>query len=208
MKIGLENRSVKELTLSAFTLQSKQTPKQRKMEPLKFKDFINEKSPRSLGTYPKKCEPCDLEFPNVGVYEAHLTKVHSEKPMDTCNECNTSFKRRMGLILHFRQTHLPPDETYNRAIGCDICDALLVINGFSSYDDLVEHTKAVHGPEVFINTVGNAGRSNCPLCSGAFTYRKGMIEHLQVIHGDHLISHMLGISGKDAEKMCTDRRFK
>jgi len=179
-----------------------------RMEPLKFKDFINEKSPRALGNYPKRCEPCGLDFPFVGVYEAHLTKVHNEKPMDHCDECNTSFKRRMGLILHFRQTHLPPDETYGRAIGCDICDALLVINGFSSYDDLVEHTKAVHGPEVFINTVGNAGRSNCPLCSGSFTYRKGMIEHLQVIHGDHLISHMLGIEGKDAEKMCTDRRFK
>ena len=120
------------------------------MESLSYKDFINDKSPRGLGTNSVKCEECELEFDSVGVYEVHLTKVHSVKPMDTCDACNTSFKRRMGLILHFRQTHIAPDETYNRALGCDICDALLVINGFSTYDDLVEHTKVVHGPVSFI----------------------------------------------------------
>ena len=51
----------------------------------------------------------------------------------------------MGLILHFRQTHLSPDGTYKKSLGCDICDAFLVINGFSSYDDLVEHTEKIHG---------------------------------------------------------------
>ena len=57
----------------------------------------------------------------------------------------TGFKRRMGMILHFRQTHMAPDETYGKALGCDICDAFLVINGFSSYDELVDHTESVHG---------------------------------------------------------------
>ena len=57
----------------------------------------------------------------------------------------SAFKRRMGLILHFRQTHLSPDGTYKKSLGCDICDAFLVINGFSSYDDLVEHTEKIHG---------------------------------------------------------------
>merc|ERR1712183_667678 len=114
----------------------------------------------------------------------------------------------MGMILHFRQTHMAPDPTYSKPLGCDLCDAFLVINGFSSYDELEEHTKAVHGQDMFINTPGNAGKSSCPLCAGSFTYRKGMIEHLQVIHGDHLIENMLHFTGEDKEKYCTERRFK
>jgi len=112
------------------------------------------------------------------------------------------------MILHFRQTHMVPDQNYGKALGCDICDAFLVINGFSSYDELESHTAKIHGPDTFINTPGNAGKSKCPLCPGAFTYRKGMIEHLQVIHGEHLSGQLLQLTGDDKEKFCTDRRFK
>ena len=178
------------------------------MEPLKYKDFFNEKSNFSCGNYKNNCPECGLEFANVGIYEVHLNKVHKMDPMDHCDECTTSFKRRMGMILHFRQTHMAPDPTYGKPLGCDLCDAFLVINGFSSYDELEEHTKTVHGQDMFINTPGNAGKSSCPLCAGSFTYRKGMIEHLQVIHGDHLIENMLHFTGEDKEKYCTERRFK
>ena len=65
-----------------------------------------------------------------------------------------------------------------------------------------------HFQDTFINTPGNAGKSKCPLCPGAFTYRKGMIEHLQVIHGEHLSGRLLQLTGDDKEKFCTDRRFK
>ena len=55
----------------------------------------------------------------------------------------------IGMILHFRQTHMVPDQNYGKALGCDICDAFLVINGFSSYDELESHTAKIHGPVCF-----------------------------------------------------------
>ena len=42
-----------------------------------------------------------------------------------------------------------PDQNYGKALGCDICDAFLVINGFSSYDELESHTAKIHGPVCF-----------------------------------------------------------
>jgi len=178
------------------------------MEPLKYADFFNETSKYTNGNHEASCKECAEKFEMVGILEVHMSKVHKCDPMNFCDECGTGFKRRMGMILHFRQTHMAPDETYGKALGCDICDAFLVINGFSSYDELVDHTESVHGADTFINTPGNAGRSKCPLCTGAFTYRKGMIEHMQVIHGDHLSGKMLQLKGDDKEKFCTDRRFK
>ena len=78
-----------------------------------------------------------------------MTSDHLYKGLDQSTKgflmFGTGFKRRMGMILHFRQTHMAPDETYGKALGCDICDAFLVINGFSSYDELVDHTESVHG---------------------------------------------------------------
>ena len=55
----------------------------------------------------------------------------------------------MGLITHFRQMHLalemPKDAKYSRPLGCDLCDAFLVINGFTTFAALEKHTKEVHG---------------------------------------------------------------
>ena len=119
---------------------------------LKCKDFFDPGNPNiatGCGTTTKKCEHCDLELGTIGIYETHLNKVHEKPSMEYCDECATAFKRRMGLILHFRQTHMAPDGTYKKALGCDLCDAFLCINGFSSYDELVEHTENIHG-KVFV----------------------------------------------------------
>ena len=116
------------------------------MEPLKYADFFNEKSKYSAGNCEIACKKCDEKFDMVGILECHMSKVHKCEPFNFCDECGTHFKRRMGLILHFRHTHMAPDQTYGKALGCDICDAFLVINGFSSYDELVDHTANIHGP--------------------------------------------------------------
>lgn len=115
------------------------------MEPLKYADFFNETSKYTNGNHEASCKECAEKFEMVGILEVHMSKVHKCNPMNFCDECGTGFKRRMGMILHFRQTHMAPDETYGKALGCDICDAFLVINGFSSYDELVDHTESVHG---------------------------------------------------------------
>ena len=115
------------------------------MEPLKYADFFNETSKYTNGNHEASCKECAEKFEMVGILEVHMSKVHKCDPMNFCDECGTGFKRRMGMILHFRQTHMAPDETYGKALGCDICDAFLVINGFSSYDELVDHTESVHG---------------------------------------------------------------
>ena len=123
------------------------------MSTLKLKDFFDPDNPNiatGCGTTTKKCEFCDLELGTIGIYETHLNKVHEKPPMEYCDECATAFKRRMGLILHFRSTHMAPDGTYRKALGCDLCDAFLCINGFSTYDELVEHTENIHGKVFFL----------------------------------------------------------
>ena len=184
-------------------------PKSTKKEEclVKINDFLSDKN---YGNYIEKCKLCELDLGSVGIYEVHLNKVHEKPSLEFCEQCNITFKRRMGLILHFRRTHLAPDGTYNKALGCDICDAFLVINGFSSYDDLVSHTETVHGKDVLINIPGNIGSSKCPLvnCDSQFNYRKGMMEHLQVRHGEHLISEMLKCTGEEKDRLCANMRFK
>lgn len=125
------------------------------MEPIRCRDFCDPDSKFVCGNFTVECKLCEdnREFPNVGLLEVHLNKVHNFQAMESCDECDTSFKRRMGMILHFRQTHMAPDPGYGKALGCDICDAFLVINGFSSYDELVEHTAKVHGEVRFLRAI-------------------------------------------------------
>lgn len=47
----------------------------------------------------------------------------------------------MNLIIHLRSK---PHRTHN-FVGCDICDAYNVTNGFDGDDKLAEHTENVHG---------------------------------------------------------------
>lgn len=116
---------------------------------LTFDDLFNDQCVGGIGNRIVTCEECDKEFGNVGIFEMHLQEVHSLDALDHCEKCTNQFKRRMGLIGHLRQVHLAPlveDDTYKRPLGCDLCDAFLVINGFTSYDELDSHTKIIHGP--------------------------------------------------------------
>ena len=46
---------------------------------------------------------------------------------------------------------------------------LLIIHKISNFSPFL------YFQDTFINTPGNAGKSKCPLCPGAFTYRKGKV---------------------------------
>ena len=63
------------------------------MEPVKTKDFFNpDCDPKGCGNYEKKCTKCELTLGTVGIYEAHLNKVHEMEPMEICDECSTGEK--------------------------------------------------------------------------------------------------------------------
>jgi hypothetical protein len=49
-----------------------------------------------------------------------------------------------ALIAHYRTApvHRISDDVL---IGCDICDAFNIVNGFRNDIELLEHTKKVHG---------------------------------------------------------------
>ena len=51
----------------------------------------------------------------------------------------------LALIAHYRThpSHRMGEEV--KLIGCDICDAFNIINGFRNEADLLKHTKKVHG---------------------------------------------------------------
>ena len=60
------------------------------MEPVKTKDFFNpDCDPKGCGNYEKKCTKCELTLGTVGIYEAHLNKVHEMEPMEICDEYST-----------------------------------------------------------------------------------------------------------------------
>ena len=65
-------------------------------------------------------------------------------------------------------------------VGCDICDAFIITNGFENEESLRRHTDVVHGDGLLVNSK-DKGPFNCPFCEdSSFIHRKGMIEHLQV----------------------------
>ena len=119
----------------------------QQMKQLKYRDFCNAEDKFDCGNHEVQCDACDGEkiFGSVGILEVHRTKIHKAEPMSVCDECGSLFKRRMGMILHLRQTHMPPDPKLGKALGCDICDAFLVINGFTTFAELEKHTAIVHG---------------------------------------------------------------
>lgn len=178
--------------------------------PIEFGSFFDHSFEEvGLGGRPSEvvCDGCQLGFKTMGILEMHRQKVHDSPAVEDCERCNSKFKRRLGLIVHFRTFHRDP--AGNRAlVGCDICDAFLLFNGFISHKDLERHTKQVHGESVFLNQPEGQNRSYCPLCMGEFKYRKGMIEHLQVLHGEHLLVDLLQTSGEEMERLLEDRRFK
>ena len=49
-----------------------------------------------------------------------------------------------ALIAHYRlaPAHRIGDDVL---IGCDICDAFNIVNGFRSSKELLDHTKKIHG---------------------------------------------------------------
>ena len=90
-----------------------------------------------------RCPTCSRSFYNFGLVEKHEVEVHgAEETMTSCHlGCNTLFKRRMNVIFHVRsQKHRGVVW-----IGCEICDAFTITNGFKDEKALKEHTTKIHG---------------------------------------------------------------
>eukprot|EP00095_Tigriopus_kingsejongensis_P005584 snap_masked-scaffold12_size759060-processed-gene-5.11 protein:Tk05584 transcript:snap_masked-scaffold12_size759060-processed-gene-5.11-mRNA-1 annotation:"zinc finger protein 2 homolog" len=150
-----------------------------------------------------RCQECHRDFHFYGLFERHLVDIHGEDEVLHCATCNTSFKRKMNLVLHWRSTA----HRETKLVGCDICDAFNLSNGFPTEEALADHTSTVHGPKVHLNAKEQA-EYFCPICQKKFTHRKGMIEHLQVLHGEHLYGHMLREEGQAKADLLTRRLYR
>jgi len=145
-----------------------------------------------------------MSFAFPGLLEVHRAKMHNVTPLPSCKSCNMVFRRIMGLINHWR-TGVPhvKDRDGIKLLGCDICDSFNIINGFRDKEEIAEHTRAVHGPTVLIDST-NFEKPLCPLCQRGFTYRKGVIEHIQILHGEHLVVDLIGAQDPAEQKRLID----
>ena len=89
-----------------------------------------------------QCTTCSKYFPNFGLVEKHGVEVHGAEETMRCHfGCETLFKRRMTVIFHVRsQKHRG-----SGWIGCEICDAFTITNGFPDEERLSDHAKKIHG---------------------------------------------------------------
>jgi hypothetical protein len=51
-----------------------------------------------------------------------------------------------ALITHYRTHPKHHIGSETKLIGCDICDAFNIVNGFTDEKELHRHTRKVHGP--------------------------------------------------------------
>ena len=118
---------------------------------LNYSDFCDENGSFDCGNHTSKCKLCNQAFQTAGILEIHLQKIHDEKPFVSCDQCEFMyiFKYRSSLNWHFRKVHMPFISINENALGCDICDAFDVINGFSTVTDLRKHTDNIHGQVTF-----------------------------------------------------------
>lgn len=89
-----------------------------------------------------ECPTCSRSFANFGLVEKHEVEVHGADETMICRlGCDTLFKRRMTVIFHVRS------QKHRGAawIGCEICDAFTITNGFKNEKVLKEHTAKIHG---------------------------------------------------------------
>ncbi len=92
-------------------------------------------------TLPSRCGECALEYPFYGLLERHRVDVHGADEVLVCGRCATGFKRKTNLVLHWRSTA----HRLIKLVGCDVCDAFNVSNGFPDEENLADHTAEVHG---------------------------------------------------------------
>lgn len=175
-------------------------------QPLHYDDFFVDID-GSEAMVSKPCLDCGKILASNGLLELHRQKLHSDPPLLTCIPCNLGFKRKMGLITHWRTAPSHRRQDNVKLMGCDICDAFNIVNGFRDEAAVQSHTRIVHGEDVFVNN-SNQEKSFCPLCPSDFSYRKGMIEHLQILHGEHLLTQLLRASGMEMERLLDDLHFK
>lgn len=50
------------------------------------------------------CDECDRDFGFYGLLEKHRIDVHDLEDELFCRMCQTAFKRKMNLVLHWRST--------------------------------------------------------------------------------------------------------
>ena len=98
-----------------------------------------------------ECATCSKSFPNFGLVEKHGVEVHGREETMKCHfGCETLFKRRMTVIFHVRSQRHRGSGPSNRGgwIGCDICDAFTITNGFPDEERLSDHVTRIHGKVV------------------------------------------------------------
>lgn len=150
-----------------------------------------------------ECPTCSRSFANFGLVEKHEVEVHGADETMICRlGCDTLFKRRMTVIFHVRS------QKHRGAawIGCEICDAFTITNGFKNEKVLKEHTAKIHGKDVVLPPKSQDFNVSCPLCKRKFAQRKALIEHIQVLHTEHLYGHLMGLGG-DAKKEFLDEEI-
>ncbi len=146
------------------------------------------------------------EFPFYGLLERHRVDLHGEDEVMVCGRCATGFKRKMHLVLHWRSTA----HRLIKLVGCDVCDAFGLSNGFPDEENLAEHTDEVHGEGTIINPkeYKEGQEYRCPFCrdKAVFKLRRPMMEHLQTAHLEHLYKDLLGVEDEAVRKELMEQK--
>ena len=151
-----------------------------------------------------ECPTCSRSFPNFGLVEKHEVEVHGAEETMICRlGCDTLFKRRMTVIFHVRS------QKHRGAawIGCEICDAFTITNGFPNEKVLKEHATKIHGKDIVLPPKSQDSNVACPLCKRKFAQRKALIEHIQVLHTEHLYGNLMGLSGDAKQEFLDNKLF-
>ena len=97
-----------------------------------------------VSSSPVKCPECPLIIPYPGLLARHKSQAHGVKERQEvlkCYACDDPFESKFQLLQHLRSTA----HRSAALVGCTICDAFEITNGFADREQLLRHTKDVHG---------------------------------------------------------------
>ncbi|KAK3577189.1 hypothetical protein CHS0354_037529 [Potamilus streckersoni] len=114
-----------------------------------------------------KCDICGRVLSNSKLLQIHKKSNHeTERKMELCHLCPSSFNRRHELRNHIRVVH-----EKIKTLECSLCKTK-----FATKAKMLTHEQNVH-------RVGRVDLNKCENCSNVFPSRDHLSQHLQKEHG-------------------------